>query len=743
MIETQDKDEAIAVLDTIKKAEAAQIESGASAIQEVMGRESLTFKLWETNRKNLQSLVDNSGKKDGFRYCTEVVQLALLMLSKCGSTTYELLRNSLQCFPSLRVLTEIKGNIPVDDVGVIDSQLETMKMLFKKKLSKEKNAKLRGTWHDNPWNRMGVISVDACSLSGRVDWDYNHNVLTGLSQRDAALDIVGAQFEAAIKKRLTDAAGPEADPHGHTQYSRSFQAKHWLVMYWTSLGGLTQKGSHKPVSFCVGRWALDKIDAVGLCDCLDSMIMALADHDFGTIAVSTDGAGENIGFFEHVTMHCKGYDKKADGIYVKDFLTEAEAEAWMKKGVDVNQRVAFPNPSDRSRPIFFIDDMPHAVKTVRNGLDLSGRGDSDSYAGAGLGTQEVVGDVDVVDVGSKKPLPPDLKFPRPGADWSNIEVPVSKLFDVMNLRMLKRLVQFLKDKGVTDPLQLRTSKFSEAHFDLDRNSKMRVYLATQVLSATMARTIEEGTKAGMSAAEGSNSTVRNLPAADNYGALKSLCKHMNRLVDICNCRNDKKCYPFAVPDDPQINELLDIAAWFSKWKADLHSLAERGVITHREARSSRPADTTFGKVQRICLGLATMARYCLTRHDPDASESTRPRWHDKTYLESSVPRKITARRIQSDRVEVHFGNLRTITRGTADGLTVQNATRAEQTAAALTSLKAVSSRANHGGAQTDVGWGTTKLEDQYEAGTPWTVERRKKARSQDADAMALCDSDRE
>jgi hypothetical protein len=99
-------------------------------------------------------------------------------------------------------LQEIKGNVPNSDVGVIKAQLETARIMFK-------------TLEPNEWNHRGSLSMDAMYVTGELAWDVTGKRIQGLSDRETSLDVIGLQFERAIKARL-EAVVPDVGADAHT-----------------------------------------------------------------------------------------------------------------------------------------------------------------------------------------------------------------------------------------------------------------------------------------------------------------------------------------------------------------------------------------------------------------------------------------------------------------------------------------------------------------------------------------------
>lgn len=83
------------------------------------------------------------------RYSPEVHQLALMLLSRAGSTCYNILAEALPCLQSLRSVQAIKGNVGIDESGVLTSILAT------------NNINLSGCQLKNrEWDRCGCLSFD-------------------------------------------------------------------------------------------------------------------------------------------------------------------------------------------------------------------------------------------------------------------------------------------------------------------------------------------------------------------------------------------------------------------------------------------------------------------------------------------------------------------------------------------------------------------------------------------------------
>lgn len=389
--------------------------------------------------------------------------------------------------------------------------------------------------------------------------------------------------------------------------------------------------------------------------CFEEVTGGLWDYGFKVVAVSFDGAAENVGLMRHFTemVHQAagpGHSRVQQGFRARDFLSPADVAKWAEQGRDLEYFVAFPHPRDRSLPVFPIADMPHFVKTLRNSLSDSGWGIDENYRDHGSGLQEQP-DIDPLPgQGNKKPLKRDLKVPRKGTEHQMpaVDTPFNTLFDVMNLRMNKRVADLDKADGYHDLSS--DTKFKSEHWELTRNTKMRVYLAIQVCASQAIRDkIEIAEKKGMPPSHGSLSTARNLPGAQNYASMKAMVSHVDRLVDIFNTRNTHGCMALRNANETQLQELLDVYDWFHEWKKALALRVVNGTLTEREATSSFIPRETWNKIESLTLGTYCMASYFLTRFNLTGTGGAK--LQDKTYLPESPGRALVLRRLLNDVVE--------------------------------------------------------------------------------------------
>jgi hypothetical protein len=171
--------------------------------------------------------------------------------------------------------------------------------------------------------------------------------------------------------------------------------------------------------------------------------------------------------------------------------------------VDFSIKVAFAHPIT-GKPVFFVPDTPHLVKKLRNSLNASGRGVTPDKRGENVFQKGPAGASRVR----------DLKRRRRDTTAATAAVAAGRqpLFheqwDVLSLRMLERAFRFSRIPGNHHVL---VNKLGSSHFSLTKSTKMRVYLAVQVLSDTMAMLIRGAMDGQMPAGD---LDFRNEPAHD-------------------------------------------------------------------------------------------------------------------------------------------------------------------------------------------------------------------------------------
>ena len=250
-------------------------------------------------------------------------------------------------------------------------------------------------------------------------------------------------------------------------------------------------------SMIVVRQSCYSINALRLIRSTDCLINHLNLYNIGIANITGDGANENV-IFHHISCTVR----------LGDFVTPETKSLIEKYDVEeyLNYEVAKID-SYTGDYIFFMEDMPHLVKRLVNALYNSSKDDE---------TRDIhYGD------------------------------------HHMNLRMIKQVWQKTGGTGAG----VHGTRLTDAHFDKDNFSKMRVYLCVQVVSNSVLR---------MFTAAFNNPNI-NLPFKKHeYKPIIQFITHVNKFVDILNGRNDKNFIPETALST--IESLLEIFAWFHKWK---------------------------------------------------------------------------------------------------------------------------------------------------------------------------------
>jgi hypothetical protein len=201
----------------------------------------------------------------------------------------------------------------------------------------------------------------------------------------------------------------------------------------------------------------------------------------------------------------------------------------------------FPHPTDSSYRIYFIADMPHLIKKIRN---------------ATIPAKSVEG---TESAAKKRKVQRSCKI----SGWE------------VNLGMAEAAYRGV---GGCEGGELRWHYLTEAHFVLDAWSKMRFYLAAQVFSSTMILVIDEYCRAGGGKKE-------------DYEGYVQLCRNVDALVDICNgternrsgeMRKGKRLIKSIAMDPASaevVAELKRILLFFEKWRVSCGDRTDTEFIT--------------------------------------------------------------------------------------------------------------------------------------------------------------------
>mmetsp|Transcript_61310 Transcript_61310/g.168244 ORF Transcript_61310/g.168244 Transcript_61310/m.168244 type:complete len:320 (-) Transcript_61310:76-1035(-) len=290
-------------------------------------------------------------------------------------------------------------------------------------------------------------------------------------------------------------------------------------------------------------------------------------------------------------------------------------------------------------PIFFLADMPHLIKKIRNQLETS----------------------------SGRSAARDCQFPTVDAADGRVHADSGR----MNLRMLEHAwIASGGDSSTGSSSLCVSTKLTRAHFHPTSWSRMRVPLAVQVLSTSMIRFIDNLENDDMQLDADAATSLRK----QDLGALRALCENVDRMVDICNGRSEKgvhhicttageidveeqerNVYERSSWDHEHLRELLQILGWFQSWKVSLApNMAASEHMTPKERKAAFLPDQTWMDVQQLILGAVCGCQFYLRRY-PD--------------------KVVTLRRLNQDICEHHFAHVREAA-GSTDSVSAGSAMRA-------------------------------------------------------------------
>lgn len=266
------------------------------------------------------------------------------------------------------------------------------------------------------------------------------------------------------------------------------------------------------------------------------IVIGLAAEDIEVIIVCGDGARENVIFFD--TLSTESIDSIISDT-TRALFQQFDLEAM------TNNNIAMIDPIN-NEPIFFVEDMPHIVKRIVNAMD---RSSSDRQSR-------------------------DMKY----GDKS------------LNLGLIKTI--WKASGGLSN--ELKASRLTMKHFVKDNFSRMRVYLAVQVLSNSVVELIIKVRD---------DEDVKLPFHKEYYNPLIQIATHVNKLVDIINGRDRAD---FRKESGVEIiTSLLKILKWFDEWK----KLNDR--CKELDEKNFLPEDTWIG-IKRMILGyICLIDHYCI------------------------------------------------------------------------------------------------------------------------------------
>ena len=195
-------------------------------------------------------------------------------------------------------------------------------------------------------------------------------------------------------------------------------------------------------------------------------------------------------------------------------------------------------------------------------------------------------------------------------------------------------------------------KLTKDHFEKTNFLRMRVYLAVQVMSNTMANAIEKlmaSSPIQHALPPGSRDKQQFLPRWEKYGPLLEFVKHFNTFVDVCNGfavdNATQKTSLYSTEDTFLPGELiamLEFLAWVADWQRRIQTCVD--IHPEKKTWAFLPWQC-WEDLQRVVLGfVCTVLCYCGDAHPDYPHRVPNLRCHCQC--------------ISQDRVENHFSHIR-------------------------------------------------------------------------------------
>ena len=487
----------------------------------------------------------STGSKHACRYPPFVIRFAISLLSKVGKNAYVVLQDTFN-LPSARHLRSFQGTSAHDADGVMHEALRDA----------QEHADRHKLTHAQ---RYVFVSFDGCHLKDGVYWDAHSKEIVGFASdvyNDVDLVSATRAFVQSASTPLTGAASVTQDTPAY--------AKTYMVFY------LSFVDPNVTLKIPIARYCLSKSTAAFLIEAVPAVISAAYYYGFTVRGIVSDGAAENraamsllatipASYFlrtmvdEKIRVKDKqsrwsgfrgGVVKRVSGFGMVEVLYDTANEegeddveeldltqtehAWVNPAtyhksklpehVDFEKKIAFKHPVDPDEIVFIWQDMPHVMKRVVNLLERSNP--------------------------NNKHRTSLTKFDELGC--------AEKL-------CLDMIRDVWVDFGGGSISRLRFNKLTKEHFAKNPFNRMRVPLALQVISNSVANMLGEYMRL-------------QRPGASKFGSLKSVCMKLDRIVDLMNGAGPEKNAPIInSAHDGALYEALDLLAYFADWKHDLET----------------------------------------------------------------------------------------------------------------------------------------------------------------------------
>ena len=468
--------------------------------KEEMTRLDICELLWEESL--LQARRAKNSNKKACRYSPLMLKFALQLKCKLGNGRYDMVSRVFH-LPSPRRLQTYTAHGGTSDDGIMYENL----MAFADHLHERHGdigmthplRHVAGKW-DSFVHQDGLVydaqSMKLVGLAYDETDAFDPIKAAFATMKDAVQDSEseGAEEERSSSDELSNKQQEEVDKSTQSIASDVTKSRHYLIF----LGSNLYENDRK-FTTTLARFGMSTIDSLFLKKTVTEITWACFDVGIVLVHLGFDGATENR------TAVLSLATETVEDLIKDGFLPHEWTDDPM---IDKDLKLAYYHPcfpkSDRVL-IWLGSDMPHAIKKVVNALEWS----SDNRNRRKLRFRG---------------------YP-------------------LHLMMLYDLWMESKRDG-----NLTVTKLTDDHFFKNASSRMRVYLAVQVTSASSVALID--------------AYSQQLNMEKEYSSLRLLFVHLNRFVDIMNARSYKKMSPIDSPEHPYLNELLDLSKILFEWKQE-------------------------------------------------------------------------------------------------------------------------------------------------------------------------------
>jgi hypothetical protein len=311
------------------------------------------------------------------------------------------------------------------------------------------------------------------------------------------------------------------------------KAKHFGVFIATTMD---KKG--KRILRTVARHAIHAVSHDFLCNVVEEVVLALFNKQLIVVTIGMDGAVENRLWCKWIATHTVD-----DLINLGILPIEWKSDSLLP----TSQKIGFVHPCFHEADnvfIVFTPDMPHLMKKIVNAMEYTGN--------------------------------PDKK--------RDLEIAGRKI----SLSMIQECYD--RSEG---PGRLRTTRLSEDHFDKNCNSRMRTYLAVQILSQRTEAMVGD--------------SLESDEEMDAYSELRKFLLLFDRVVDIMNAHN-KGHDGIDGKDHKDLKHLLDVVRYVEKWRQEVEAKANESDIN--QSNKFLPF-TTYEDLVWMTFGVAYLVhKYC-------------------------------------------------------------------------------------------------------------------------------------